>query len=236
MRRLGALRSARRQPLFHPARHGALRRVETQVRLFVRLALFDEEQAPGCSPGRTRGSTSIRPSGRAPSDPRGRSRVRDAPRALRRPESRRAGAAHLRPRLEGRDVPVQQVGWSDGGGRDRRSARVPGPGARAHSGQRPRHHAVLRLVRDPSMRDAVPGSRSGIPERDAAAGRARRRRDDPDTQPTAILNRPRSKLLSRREATSRRAVATCYCRAGTGSAIQCSVSISFAPSCGDHRR
>ena len=39
---------------------------------------------------------------------RGRSRVRDAARPVLRAESRGAGSAHLRPRREGRDVPVRR--------------------------------------------------------------------------------------------------------------------------------
>jgi len=81
--------------------------------------------------------------------PRGRSRVRHPPRALLRPESRRAGAADLRARRQGGDVPVGQVRGPDGRHRDRRPARVPGPGAGAHPRQGPRHHAVLWLVCQP---------------------------------------------------------------------------------------
>ena len=47
---------------------------------------------------------------------------------------------------EGGDVPLRQFGGPDGGDRDRRPARVPRPGARAHPRHGPRHDAVLRLV------------------------------------------------------------------------------------------
>ena len=46
--------------------------------------------------------------------PRGRSRIRDPPRAVRRTESRRAGATHVRPGRQGRDLSVGQVGRPDG--------------------------------------------------------------------------------------------------------------------------
>ena len=48
------------------------------------------------------------PRGHGRLGPRGRSRVRHPPRALLRPQSGRAGAAHLRPRREGRHVPVRR--------------------------------------------------------------------------------------------------------------------------------
>jgi hypothetical protein len=48
------------------------------------------------------------PRGHGRLGPRGRSRVRHPPRALLRPQSGRTGAAHLRPRREGRHVPVRR--------------------------------------------------------------------------------------------------------------------------------
>jgi hypothetical protein len=79
----------------------------------------------------------------------GRSHVRYPPRPVLHPESRRTGTARLRPDREGRNVPVGQVRGPDGGHRDRRPARVPGPGAGAHPRQRPRHHAARWLVCQP---------------------------------------------------------------------------------------
>lgn len=60
--------------------------------------------------------------------PRGRARVRYLPRALLRPEFRRAGATAPRPRRHGGEEPFRQVGGPDGGPRDRGPARVPGAG------------------------------------------------------------------------------------------------------------
>ena len=127
------------------------------LRLFVRLELFDEDQAAGMLPGRTRDFTCTRPSRRAPTGPRGRSRVRDAARSVLRAESRGAGAPDLRPRRQGGDVPVGQVRAPHGGDRDRRPARVPGPGARAHSGQGAGHDTILWLVCQPPAGHATSG-------------------------------------------------------------------------------
>jgi hypothetical protein len=73
---------------------------------------------------------------------------------------------------------LRSIRWPDGGDRNRRPARVPRAGPRAHSGHGPRHHAVRRLVRQPSARDA-------------AAGRARRRRYATPDRPRATTRADR---------------------------------------------
>ena len=75
---------------------------------------------PACSPGRTRGSTYTAPSGC-----RRRARRRHPTRALQCAESRRAGAADVRPQREGGDAAVRQVCPR---GRRENAARAPADG------------------------------------------------------------------------------------------------------------
>ena len=119
------------------------------LRLFVRLALFDEDQAAAAALGVPRAHRRLGPGGR--------SCLRHPTRPVLRPQSGRARTADLRPRRQGRDVPVRQVGRPDGGHRDGGPTGVPGPGPRAHRRQGARHHAVLRLVCEPSAREATLG-------------------------------------------------------------------------------
>ena len=149
------------------------------LRLFVRLELFDEDA------GRRHAHVAALgvPRAHRRVGPGGRSRVRHPARAVLRAESRRAGAADVRPRREGGDVPVRQVRGPNGGHRDRGPAGVPGPGAGAHPRQGPRHDAVLWLVCQP-------------PARHAATGGARRSR-------RAARDRPRADGWRPTEATRR---------------------------------
>ena len=112
--------------------------------------------------------------------PGGRPRVRDPTRAVLRAESGRAGAAHVRPGRQDRDLSVGQVRRPDGGHRDRGPARVLGAGPGAHAGQRPRHHAVLRLVRQPPTWPAGEvGACGGGTARDRPRAEARAHRGHP---------------------------------------------------------
>jgi hypothetical protein len=108
---------------------------------------------------------------------KGRSRVRDAPRAVLCAESRRAGTADVRPQREGGDVPVGQVRGANGGHRDGRPAGVPRPSAGPHPRQRARHDAVLRVVCQPSAGHAPEG---GADRSRGAAGDRPRTTAGPD--------------------------------------------------------
>src|ERR1035437_9380048 len=90
-------------------------------------------------------------------DPGGRSSLRETPRALLRAESGRAGAADVRPRRQGRDVPLRQVRGARRRHRERRPTGVSGAGARPHLGHGAGHHALLRVVRQSPPGDASPG-------------------------------------------------------------------------------
>lgn len=74
------------------------------LRLFVRLELFDEDQDAGMLTWPHSGFHGHTAVWHGALGPRGRSRVRHPPRALLRPESRRARAADLRPRRQDGDV------------------------------------------------------------------------------------------------------------------------------------
>jgi hypothetical protein len=134
------------------------------LRLFVRLALFDEDQAAGMltmtALGVPRAHGRVGGPLRVPEDDRAFATrlaryCAPNPVALERLTYDRAGRR--------RDLPVRQVRGSDGGHRDRRPAGVPDPGAGPHSRPGPRHDAVRWLVcRSPPWH--------------AAAGRARPRR------------------------------------------------------------
>ena len=123
------------------------------LRLFVRLARFDAEQAAGMLTWPHSGfhvHTAVWVS----KDDRA---FCHSARAVLRAESRRPGATDVRPNREGGDLSLGQIRGPDGGHRDRRPARVPRPGVGAHPGQGPRDHAVLRLIRQPPPRDAEQG-------------------------------------------------------------------------------
>jgi hypothetical protein len=123
------------------------------LRLFVRLELFDEDQAAGIL---------IWPHSGFHVDT-----------AAWVPEDDRAFATRLARYCARNPVALERLTYdraakavtyrSDGGHRDRRPARVPRPGAGAHPRQGPRHDAVRRLGCRP-------------PTREAASGRARRSR------------------------------------------------------------
>ena len=143
------------------------------LRLFVRVELFDLTQAAGMLTWPHSGFH-VHTAVWIPED----DRAFDPPRALLRAEPCGPRAADLRPRRADRDVSLRQVGGTHGGYRDGRPPGVPRAGAGPHPGQRPRDHALLRLVRQPSARHAPPGGerrcQSPRAVRDRTAARAHR--------------------------------------------------------------
>lgn len=79
------------------------------LRLFVRLGLFDEDQAAGRLTWPHSGFHVLRPSGRAPSGARGRPRLCDPARSVLCSESGCARTVDVRPERESGDLPLRQV-------------------------------------------------------------------------------------------------------------------------------
>ena len=140
------------------------------LRLFVRLALFDEDQAAAMLTWPHSGvpvqtAVWVAEDDRAVATRLARSGARSGARnpvALERLTYDRAA---------GGDVPLRQVGRPHSRDRDGGPAGVPGAGAGAPPRQGPRHHQVLWLVRQSPARHAAPsGARHG---RRAGPDRAR---------------------------------------------------------------
>ena len=117
------------------------------LRLFVRLELFDEDQAAGMltwphSGFHAHTAVLVPEDDRAFATRLARYCARN-PVALERLTYDRTAMAVTY------CVSLRQVGGANGGDRDRRPARVPGPGARAHSGQGACHDTILWLVCQP---------------------------------------------------------------------------------------
>jgi len=151
------------------------------LRLFVRLALFDEEQAAGMLTWPHSGFHVHTAVWVSEDDRAFATRLARYLRA----ESRRPGTADLRPDGEGGHLPVRHVRRPDGGHRDGGPARVPRPRAGPHSGQGARDHAVLRLVCQPPPRHAGHGG-----DRGSGHGSGRGARDRPRATAGADRGQP----------------------------------------------
>ena len=121
------------------------------LRLFVRRGIFDAEDAQAM--------LAWPHAGFHVHDPRRRRGVRQAARALLRPESRGARAPAVRRARRVGALPLGQARRANGGHRDGGPAGVPGAPRYAHPQQAPGDDPLLWLVREPAPRGAAEGGR-----------------------------------------------------------------------------